>query len=127
MMKYTIKLLLNEFEIQSLVIFLDETPLHKGIEKTKEWMPKNVSNIYMDISRATSVTLLMEISEKGILAYEYFTVPLNALIYWNFIKKLIENNKKNSELQKFIREKKLVIFHDNGSIHYDFETMAKLI
>ncbi len=86
-MKYSNKMLLDEFEKESLIVFIDQTPIHKGIQKTKELLPKDLPNAYRDISRHDYVTLLLAVSEKAIEAYDYLTVPVKASIYWTLSKK----------------------------------------
>jgi hypothetical protein len=115
--KCFIKKLTSVVNSDMVIIFIDETKFSCHNEKFKTWNNEYINNVKLWNGDERNTNVIFSCSPRGFKFYKLEASNIDAFIFTNYLKMLLEEVQKFPELSKAYSLRKITLLMDNASIH----------
>ena len=110
-----------------ILLFVDESPLEKNINKSKGWIKKEgLLTTKSATQRLKHLNLLHIFSTLNQSNYKITINNTNSYIFWNFVQNSIMKFNENTYFKDKLMAKRVHIILDNATFHYNWNFMNSI-
>ncbi len=107
-------------------IYLDEAGFNNKKKTKRRWVNKRKAQTFYDFGRLKSLSLMLSISNKGIIYYSINESVNNSESMIMFLNEMIKRLKNSDKTSKLYNEKKVCLIMDNAIIHKSKKVLDEL-